>query len=301
MPHSSRGDPIERVAALRELSEWNDPTDIRTVLSTLDSEYVPVQLEAVETLRSFAKSLKPAVWRAAERAREDETMTRALSASVWRQAAALREADGRPSDAMAAWHEVVNLDPNNLAARARLFTLAHAGGDRLAMATTARDLAGSVILFADGRWQPPAPNEQPDTSAGKGRVFGVPGAATVLRQICAAIDLGTDATRTLGMLSAGAGPQEQELLNIARGDAERALARIQGKRSELEEVLRADEPGFLPCGTDLASAPIAASRAKRIEAIGAIGRSGDTRLLPFVEGLGFSPSSDIKTAVTNAT
>ncbi len=296
------GDPVDRVAALRELVEWGDPDDLKTFLSALDSEYVSVQLAAVRALSELAQALKPAVWHAVERAREDDILTRELNVSIWRQSAALREADGRATDALTAWREVTNLDVNNVTARARIFVLTQNAGDRIALGSTARDLANSVIQFAEGRWQPPAPNDVPDRPPpGKGRVFGLAGGTTVLRQICAAMDLGQDAISALGSLTVGVGPQEQELLTIAKADAERALSRIRMKRTELEESLHRDQAGFVPCGTDPATSIIVESRKIRSQAIAELGRSKDVRLLPFVEGLAFTNAAEVRAAaVTSA-
>jgi hypothetical protein len=293
------GDPIERVGALRELAEWASPSDVKTVLAALDSEYVSVRLQAVETLRAIAHSLKPAVWHRIEHARETEALGHELKATTWRQIAALREADGRPEEAASAWVSAVDLDGADLASRARVFALAREAHDRLTLASAARDLAKAAIDFADGRWTPPKAADV-DHPEGKGRIVGIPGSQTVLRQICSALDLGGDATEVLGELAAEAPPQEQTLLALARTDAEHALDRIRSRREELEENLRQQAPHFAPCGADTSAAAIAASRRLRAQALVRLGEQGDARVLPLVEVYTYLNAPELKAAAMRA-
>jgi hypothetical protein len=293
------GDPLDRVAALRKLAEWGDPDDVRVVTGALDSEYVAVRLAAVETLRALGQALRPPVWRQIEHARESEALSKELTASTWRRIAALREADGRPVEAAAAWRAAIEQDGSDLAARARVFALARQTGDRLAQTAAARELSKAAVDFGDGRWTPPKPGE-PGQPADHGRLVSMPGGQTVLRQICTAIELGTLGAQTLGTLAADAAPQEQQLLTLARTDAEGALDRLRTRQAELEKTLRAQQPGIMPCGADPATAVIERSRQRRADALGRIGALGDARLLPFVEGLTYTPGPQVKAAAQAA-
>lgn len=293
------GDPLLRTAALKELAEWANPDDLKFLLGALQGDYLGVRLEAIEALRTLATSLKPETWQSLRRTRENELLSKELTIGIWRQIAALRDADGRTADAATAWRAVIALDASDLVARARLFALAQQSTDRIGAGSTARDLAKEAIEFADNRWTPPR-QAKDDQRQGKGRVIGVAGNLTILRQICVALELGTRAAKALGALSTDAPVQEQQLFNLAKMDAETALDRIRSRRAELERAIRGEDPSYPPCESDPSAETIQASRRTRSEAIRRLGQAGDARLLPVVEGLAYTPGKDVRASAVEA-
>jgi hypothetical protein len=300
LAHIGVGDPVEQVAALRELAEWGQRDDIDVVLKALSSRYLAVRLAAIEALKSYASSLKPAIWAVLARVREQDALSRPTNDS-WLRAAVLREVAGRGDDAAVAWREYLRVASDDLVARARLFALEQSTGD-LAPAATARDLAKAAIAFADGRIPAAVDARQRSDAPGpnEGSVVGLPVELSLARQICSATGLASQASQLLGRLVAGVAPSERELIQLAKTDTDNAIRRLQAKQLELEQGLVRAGVRFPACGADLAASTIVASRIARSRAIEILGKSHDDRLVPFLTALSFTPSSEVRTAARTA-
>lgn len=294
------GDPLERVAALGEATEYASWEAADLVLGAVDSRYVDVRLAAVEELARLKGSMPEASWRAFVGSREEEALFDALTASPWRRVAALRDADGRGALAVAAWREVLRYDPDDLAANARVLSLSQAAGDRLSTGGAARELASTAALFGDGRWLTPPDPTAPAIQRrdGPGTIVGAPAEVTVLRQLCAALELTKTARAALDTLRQGTLAAEMQLYALAITDADEAIARMVARRAEQErEVARR---GYPPCGTDAGRDKLDRARKERVQAIEALGKTGDVRLLPFLERVAWTPSQAVAAAARQA-
>lgn len=294
------GDPLDRVAALKEAAEYGSWEAARVILDAMGNRYVVVRLASVEALRLLKTAMPEEAWRAFVDGREAEALVNALTAEPWSRVAALRDADGRHDLALVAWREVVRYDPDDLAASARVLDLTRATGDRLAAGAAARHLVTTAALFGDGRWLEPHESSTPalERRDGPGLIVGVPAVVTVLRQLCAALDLAKAGRDALAALREGSQTAELQLYALAVNDADSAIARMSVRRDELER--EASRRGFPACDVDPLSARLAKVRAERVEAIATLGRHGDERLLPFFERLKHSPSHEVREAAESA-
>lgn len=294
------GDPLDRAVALKEAAEYGSWQAAGLILGAVENRYVAVRLASVEALRLLKTAMPEPAWRAFVDGREKEALVNALTAEPWRRVATLRDADGRSVLALAAWREVLRYDPDDLAASARVLDLTQAAGDRLGGGAAARHLATTGALFGDGRWLEPHDRSTPavERRDGPGRIVGVPAVVTVLRQLCAALEVTKKGRDALAALRSGSQATELQLYGLAINDADSAIARMTTRRAELER--EASRRGYPACDVDPLAAKLSKIRAERVEAIATLARHADARLLPFFERLTHSPSHDVREAADSA-
>lgn len=299
----TRGDPNDRAGALVELAEWGDPSDLDLLLEFVDARYVVIRLAAVEAVSTMAESHEPRAWAAIVRGRIDALTSQGHSATGQRRLALLRASVGDFDGALAGWREVTRLDPEDVAAHARVLAFEQSRNDRLATTAAATALLKAAIDFGEHRWPQPA---DPDARFGpnEGELLGLPKELTMLRQLCSAIDLSKLAVDALSTQSPSVETALVPSFQTQRGplapEWERALARMESKKRELEATVKRRAPQYAPCGDEVIPERVLRSRRGRAEALNRLGRSGEERLLPLLDDLRWSRSSSVRTAATTA-
>ncbi len=293
-------EPLERVEALELLAEQADPALLGPLLDAAESRFLGVRLAAIEAVATLRSGLAPSRWSALLHAREAESASRTISPTLWRRLAILREADGRADDALAAWQEALRSDAEDPVARLRTLDLLRMKGERLAAQAAARDLAKSLIGFADRRI-PGATDGDASAEPGEGRSVGPSRHTIAARQFCSALGLARHAVAALSeSRAAPLSAEAAELVGLAVTDTTSISTRLEARLTEAEAAARREEPSYRPCAPRRSEAVLAAAREGRRAALDALVLASDPRLGPALEPLVNSPAPVVAEAAQRA-